>query len=409
MNGPSPLSNANVVDPEQPGPPLTFVEYFAGIGLFRMGLEQAGWQVVHANDWSDERAQMYSGFFGESYQVRDVFSLSAEDIPEATLATCSFPCIDLSLAGKREGINGRHSGAFWGFHDILKEQGEFAPRVVLLENVSGWLYSNGGKDFCATARALNELGYACDVFQLDARAFVPQSRPRLFMIGVRSPDLVDDAPYFASRSRRLMPPRLRALMLEHDDIQWARLDIPEPPPYRSDGFSNCVVEKLPEKDSRWWPEQKVEKHLAMMSPAHLEMVTRLASSREESFRTFFRRRRPQGQRAEVRSDDIAGCLRTAVGGSGKQFLVSAGHGTIRMRTLTPREYARLQGVPDSFPIVANSERQSLSAFGDAVCVPVVNWIATQVLRPLTVGRRTDPDDTQLVEQSPSWQVVWKSS
>ncbi len=409
MNGSSATSNAISASSKPAELPLTFVEYFAGIGLFRMGLEQAGWRVVHANDWSAERSQMYNGFFGESYQVKDVFSLAAEEIPEATLATCSFPCIDLSLAGKRAGINGRHSGAFWGFHDILKKQGENAPRIVLLENVAGWLYSNGGNDFCATAKSLNELGYACDVTLLDARSFVPQSRPRLFMVGVRSANLVDDSPYFTSRSKRLMPPRLRSLMLENDDIHWARLNIPEPPPYKSNGFSDHIVEKLLDSDPRWWPEQKVEKHLAMMSPSHLEMVKRLACRQEKSYRTFFRRRRAQGQRAEVRSDDIAGCLRTAVGGSGKQFLVSAGSEKIRMRTLTPREYARLQGVPDLFPIVANSERQSLSAFGDAVCVPVVNWIATQVLRPLAARLPTDPDDLQAVEPSPAWRVVWKSS
>ena len=71
-----------------------------------------------------------------------------------------------------------------------------------------------------------------------------------------------------------------------------------------------------------------------------------------------------------------------MGGSGKQFMVSAGNGAIRMRTLTAREYARLQGVPDNYPIVANSERQSLSAFGDAVCVPAVTWIAEEILIPL---------------------------
>ena len=409
MNGSSAASNATPATSKPLRLPFTFVEYFAGIGLFRMGLEQAGWQVVHANDWSAERAQMYNGFFGESYPVKDVFSLTAAELPKATLATCSFPCIDLSLAGKREGINGRHSGAFWGFHDILKKQGEEAPPIVLLENVTGWLYSNGGNDFCVTAKSLNELGYACDVILLDARSFVPQSRPRLFMVGVRSADLVDESPYFTSRSKRLMPPRLKSLMLQNDDIQWARLDIPEPPPYLSDGFSDRVVEKLSDNDSRWWPEQKVEKHLAMMSPSHLEMVKNLACRPEERFRTFFRRRRAQGQRAEVRPDDIAGCLRTAVGGSGKQFLVSAGDGNIRMRTLTPREYARLQGVPDSFPIIANSERQSLSAFGDAVCVPVVHWIATQVLRPLAETLPAGPDDLQGVEPLPTWQVVWKSS
>ena len=170
--------------------PLTFVEYFAGIGLFRMGLEQTGWQVVFANDWSADRVQMYEGFFGDSYQVRNVFDLTAEDIPHATLATCSFPCIDLSLAGKGEGIDGRHSGAFWGFHNLLREQGESAPPIVLLENVTGWLYSNGGNDFRITAKSLNDLGYFCDVFLLNALSFVPQSRPRLFMAGVRSVDVV---------------------------------------------------------------------------------------------------------------------------------------------------------------------------------------------------------------------------
>ena len=66
-------------------------------------------------------------------------------------------------------------------------------------------------------------------------------------------------------------------------------------------------------------------------------------------------------------------------------MVSVGQGSTRMRTLTTREYARLQGVPYEYPIVANSERQSLSAFGDAVCVPVISWIANEVLNPLTVA------------------------
>ena len=363
--------------------PLTVVEYFAGIGLFRMGLEVAGWRVVYANDWSAERAQLYRGFFGDDYEVKDIFSVASEDIPQATLATCSFPCIDLSLAGKREGINGKHSGAFWGFYEKLREQGAKAPPIVLLENVIGWLYSNGGRDFYATAKSLNKLGYVCDVFMLNARAFVPQSRPRLFMVGIKEgvgPSKHDFSP---ARSEQLMPARLKHLILENDDIQWTRLDIPEPPPHRNIGLSDEIVEKLSPQDARWWPEQKVEKHLAMMPTSHLAMVKRMSRLKRERFRTFFRRRRVEGQRAEVRSDDIAGCLRTAVGGSGKQFLVAAGNDSIRMRTLTAREYARLQGVPDSFPIMADTERQALNAFGDAVCVPVVSWLAEEILQPLT--------------------------
>ena len=372
---------SHIVD--APNASLTTSEYFAGIGLFRMGLEAAGWRVVYANDWSAERAQMYRGFFGEAYKVEDVFSIAPEDVPEATLATCSFPCIDLSLAGKLKGINAKHSGAFWGFYNLLKKQGSHAPSIVLLENVTGWLYSNDGGDFYATAKSLNELGYVCDVFMLNARSFVPQSRPRLFMVGVKADLDAGNFGYFASRSKRLMPNRLKGLMQASRDIRWACLDIPEPPPYLNEGFSDDIVEKLPSDSPRWWDKEKVDKHIGMMSVLHLSLVRELARQDRERFRTFFRRRRAVGQRAEVRSDDIAGCLRTAVGGSGKQFLVAAGNGSIRMRTLTAREYARLQGVPDSYPIIANTERQSLSAFGDAVCVPVVTWIANEVLLPLT--------------------------
>ena len=361
---------------------MTFAEYFAGIGLFRMGLESVGWRCVYANDWSSERAQIYEGFFGERYEVKDIFSVKHEDIPPTTMATCSFPCIDLSLAGKGKGMNGEHSGAFWGFHDRLREQGLESPRIVVLENVVGWLYSNDGKDFYWTTRSLNEIGYTCDVFMLNARSFVPQSRPRLFMIGIKDITPTDSLDHLTSRSKQLMPTRLKKLMLENNDLRWASLNVPEPPPYRNEGFSDDIVEKLDPEDPRWWTDQTVEKHLAMMSPPHLSMVENIALGEKERFRTFFRRRRRDGQRAEVRSDDIAGCLRTAVGGSGKQFLVAAGNNTIRMRVLTAREYARLQGVPDSLPIVADTERQSLNAFGDAVCVPVVSWLAKEVLHSL---------------------------
>ena len=107
----------------------------------------------------------------------------------------------------------------------------------------------------------------------------------------------------------------------------------------------------------------------------------MASSREISYRTFFRRRREDSQRAEVRDDDLSGCLRTAVGGSGKQFLLKMGNGKIEMRAMTPREYARLQGVPDTYRITVNGV-QALTGFGDAVCVPAISWIAEHILNPL---------------------------
>ena len=366
--------------------PLTVAEYFAGIGLFRMGLESAGWKVVYANDWNPERSMMYQGFFGDGYEVKDVFSVAAKDVPRTTLATCSFPCIDLSLAGNLRGLEGEHSSAFWGFYRILREQGAEAPPIILLENVGGWLSSNKGQDFYTVSEALNELGYICDAFTLNARCFVPQSRPRVFVVGIKETHFSGSGNVSADgilfRSERLLSAKLRRLIRDGDRIRWAHLNIPDPPLYRNKGFSEEIVEDLLPDDPRWWSREKVDKHLHMMPPLHLDMVRRLADGKSATARTFYRRRRPAGQRAEVRSDDIAGCLRTAVGGSGKQFMAMAGNGEIRMRTLTPREYARLQGVPDTSPIVVSSERQALNAFGDAVCVPVVSWIANNVLGPL---------------------------
>jgi DNA (cytosine-5)-methyltransferase 1 len=278
------------------------------------------------------------------------------------------------------GLDGTHSSAFWGFIKVLKAQGHKAPPLVLLENVPGWLYSNKGEDFRLTIQALNRLGYACDVFTLDALRFTPQSRLRVFVIGSRLPLLQRGHYEILQRPPSLLSSRLRQSLLTNIDLDWFSAPLPSPPPLRKDGLTE-LVETLPPTDSRWWPEDQVRRHLSMMEASHRERVERLAESPTLSYRTFFRRRRKGAQRAEVRPDDVAGCLRTAVGGSGKQFLVEAGRRSIRMRAMTAREYARLQGVPDHYPIAANGV-DALTGFGDAVCVPVISWIAEHYLTPL---------------------------
>ncbi len=363
--------------------PLTAVEYFAGIGLVRMGLEMSGWEVVYANDFSSKKHQMYEAFFrekGRDYIVDDIGNLKSDSIPIATLATCSFPCIDLSLAGNMSGINGKHSSAFWQFVEILKKQGQLAPPIILVENVPGWLHSNKGLDFRTTVLALNELGYACDVFSLDALRFVPQSRLRIFLVGVRRASTERDRLLLLKRPASLMPEALRARVVENQDLHWFHTELPAPPPYTDRSLSS-VIEVLNDEDERWWSQQQVHRHLEMMTHSHRERVELLSSQEVLGYRTFFRRIRNGQQRAEVRPDEYAGCLRTATGGSAKQFLVVAGQETIRMRALTPREYARLQGVPDSYPITVDT-LQALNGFGDAVCVPAIAWIARNALNPL---------------------------
>lgn len=363
---------------------LTVAEYFAGIGLVRMGLQRHGWEVVFANDISRKKYEMYDAFFDDDephYLIGDIFDIDPDKVPLTTLATCSFPCIDLSVAGNMTGmVDGSHSSAFWGFIKILEAQSELAPPVVLVENVPGWLYSNNGKDFTITIKALNDLGYACDVFVLDALRFTPQSRLRVFLVGTRFPVQFTTSELILARPISLLSDRLKKSIIANKELRWFYNDIPEPPPLRSTGLS-CIVETMSDSDERWWSDAQVAHHLAMMNDLHRERIEQLKIGKQYSYRTFYRRRRNGRQRAEARDDDLAGCLRTAVGGSGKQFLIKVGRDTLKMRTMTPREYARLQGVPDEFPINVNGV-QALTGFGDAVCVPAISWIAKHILNPL---------------------------
>ena len=137
----------------------------------------------------------------------------------------------------------------------------------------------------------------------------------------------------------------------------------------------------------WWEPHEVDRHYRMMSNDHRQQVDEIRRGLFERVGTAFRRVRRDGQRAEVRFDGLAGCLRTPRGGSGKQIVVAVSAGRLRMRWMSPREYARLQGAPD-FPLVGGRNQQ-LFGFGDAVCVPAVQWVDRHVLTPLYDLTRTN--------------------
>ncbi|MGP1386622.1 MAG: DNA cytosine methyltransferase [Thainema sp.] len=361
---------------------LTCAEYFAGIGLVRLGLEQVGWNVVFANDWAHSKFEMYSAHFQDAtkhYKVQDIFSICPADIPDTILATASFPCIDLSLAGNLEGIDGQHSSAFWGFTQILDGQVN-KPKIVMLENVAGWLTSNSGQDFRITIQELNRLGYVCDVFAVDAAHFVPQSRPRVFVVGMQASNANQDIFVFSKRSSSLKTQALEKAVMTNLDLCWNFLDVPSLPDKIKADLS-FIIENISDDDDRWWSDNEVKRHLNMMSSINLEYLQGLQELSTYSYCPMYRRVREGKQRAELRKDGLAGCLRTARGGSSRQMLVRVGQGTIKMRLMTPREYARLQGVPDNYPLPLQTN-QALTGFGDAVCVPVIVWIAENILNPL---------------------------
>jgi DNA (cytosine-5)-methyltransferase 1 len=296
------------------------------------------------------------------------------------LATASFPCNDLSLAGGRKGLAGSQSSAFWGFVDVLRKLGERRPPLVLLENVVGFLTSHGGQDLEEALKALNGLGYAVDVFIVDAAHFVPQSRQRLFVVGKKTPSpfLVRETPKFFESIHR--PAALADFIMWHGEINWELKNLP-PLPARSLDLDN-ILEDLSPNAASWWSVERAEYLLNQMSVRHRAIAERMIQAREVTHGTVFRRVRNGKSMAELRVDGIAGCLRTPRGGSGRQILFEAGLGKFSVRLLTSRECARLMGA-DNYRIRVPLN-QALFGFGDAVCVPVITWIAENYLNPVWI-------------------------
>lgn len=358
----------------------TFVDFFAGIGLFRMGMERAGWTPLLSIDHDPRKHRMHCGEFGESvpYLVGDVHDLRAADVPTATLAHASFPCTDLSLAGSREGLSGPGSSAFWAFVRVLEDLGDRRPVVVTLENVAGFVTSNGGRDFHAALAALNRLGYAVDAFVIDATHFVPQSRSRVFVLGVADGGLPDQAFQTERALHNLQrPPTLRAFIGANPDLRWRLNDLP-PMPVRTVSLCDLVDE-----EAEWWPDERTHYLVSQMSDRHAHALAACVEQDTWTYGTAFRRTRVRDglkqSTAELRLDGVAGCLRTPKGGSAKQILVRVGRGRADARLLSGRECARLMGAEGYTFDPSLSRDDLLFGFGDAVCVPAVTWLAQTVL------------------------------
>jgi DNA (cytosine-5)-methyltransferase 1 len=357
-------------------PVRTCCEFFAGIGLVRLALEKQGWRVKFANDIDPAKQKMYEANFGPGhFHLDDIHRLSPSQLPTCDLFTASFPCNDLSVAGSCEGLNGKESSAYWGLIDLLKRLGKRRPPLVMLENVVGFLQSQGGKDLEAALLALNELGYAVDVFIVNACHWVPQSRARLFVVAKRGRKRTGRRVAHISDCR---PQSLVQFIAKHPQIKWSICDLPALPPAKH--RLEEVLEDLDDQDPHWWDSKRTKYFFSQLNERHLETANEMMAQHRWSYATAFRRVRNGRCVAELRTDGIAGCLRTPRGGSGRQILFKAGRGKYQVRLLTARECARLQGVPDSY-IIDVRQNQALFGFGDAVCVPAVRWIAKHYLNP----------------------------
>jgi DNA (cytosine-5)-methyltransferase 1 len=377
----SPSRNGNA---DKPG----FYEFFAGAGLVRLGLEPE-WRCLWANDIDPRKAEAYVANFGPGeFRLGDIAEVRGSDLPgRAELAWASFPCQDLSLAGPRLGMRGSRSATFWEFVRVLRELAAEGrrPPLAVVENVAALLRPESLAPVC---EALVRLGLRPGALLIDARWFLPQSRPRVFVVAAEeglleaaaARGLIADGPDPASP---WTPARLRrAFQALPEELQeaWVWWRLPPPPERRPSLASLLELEEAPE-DAPWHPPEETRRLLAMMAPSHQWRVREAQRSGRRTVGTLYRRMRDGEQRAEIRVDGLAGCLRASRGGSSRLILMVIEGERIRSRRLSAREAARLMGVPDGFRLPGRYG-DAYNAVADGVAVPVVRWLSRHLLLPL---------------------------
>jgi DNA (cytosine-5)-methyltransferase 1 len=343
--------------------PWTMQEFFAGSGLVAYGL-RGMFHPVWSNDICPKKAAVYqANFESDHFVLDDIKNISGVMIPYAHLSWASFPCQDLSLAGSIGGIDAKRSGLVWEWLRILHEMPN-KPSLLLIENVTGLLSANDGANYKKLHWALLDLGYKSGAIVLDASLFVPQSRPRVFIIAlgkdIQIPEKLQD-----NGKNWLHNKAAIKLGCSLPEWIWWRT---KKPPLRQAKLINILDLNLP------YDKDKV---LSLIPPHHKEQLALYT----DVVATGYRRVRYKKQCLELRFDGIAGCLRTPEGGSSKQFVIVKQNNELHARVLSPREAARLMGAPDTFNL-PGTNNDAYKAMGDAVALPVATFVGKSFLMPL---------------------------
>jgi len=368
--------------------PFGFYEFFAGGGMARLGLG-AAWSCLFANDFDAKKVASYRANFSPAAEMHhgDVAQVRTSQLPRhATLAWASFPCQDLSLAGNGKGLAGERSGVFWAFWRLMQELDKEGrrPPIIALENVSGLITSHSGQDLRNLVTAMSAEGYRVGVVALDGALFVAQSRPRVFVVavarGVAMPrGLVAKVPNPVWHPQALqdvvdeLPPSVRKSWL------WWKLPMPNTEaPHLLD-----VIEREPQGVA-WHTADETKKLLSMMTPGNLAKVAEAKKAGVLQVGTIYKRTRNKVQRAEIRFDGVSGCLRTPSGGSSRQLVMVVEGNKVRSRLISPRETARLMGLPESY-ILPTRYNDTYHLTGDGLVVPAVSWIEQHIIRPVALA------------------------
>lgn len=407
---------------------------FTGVGGFDLGCDAAGWECAFQVEWDKKAASVLEHHWPEVPKWSDVSDVKGADLPPVYVITFGFPCQDLSVAGKRAGLDGERSGLFFEAMRIIKEMREATrgkyPRVIIAENVTGLLNADGGT---AMGRCLDEMAASgaleIEWRVLDAQHFgVPQRRRRVFIVarfdngnGSSEPifsqpesssrsvasgnETRQDTTTSASSSPRDSGEHLIPIAFSHTagiNCQPSTTTTTTTKGQSSQAVAFVKARRAKSVDDyETWEPDRPAPTLNAFDNAHETRATVLAFA--------------INQRAEVRDvGDISTALQASPGTNCQTFLaipqivgtVTTAFGpknysnmqevlsgaiqattTGSVRRLTPRECERLQGWPDDHTRwdadgKENSDGSRYKMIGNGVAAPVAQWIAERIEQAL---------------------------
>ncbi len=318
------------------GVPFTFVDMFAGVGGFRVGLERVGGRCVFTSEWDKHAQKTYLAWFGD-LPVGDIRQIIPDEIPDHDVLAAGFPCQPFSIAGvsKKNSLGREH-----GFKDVTQGTLFFhlasiieskRPPVFILENVKNLKSHDKGRTWRVISNTLVDLGYSIHSQIIDAAGWVPQHRERVFIVGFDKQVFGENGPTF---------------------------NFPEAPVDAAPKFRDILDPDTPAKytltDHLWnYLQEYAAKHKAKGNGFGFGMTDLDGVSRTLSARYYK---------------------------DGSEVLIPQRRG-MNPRRLSPREAARLMGFPDELPIVV-SDTQAYKQFGNAVSPPVVEAIGRELIKSI---------------------------
>lgn len=307
-------------------PKFSFIDLFAGIGGFRLALQDRGGACLFSSEWDKNSKKTYQRNFGET-PFGDIRTIPEDQIPDHDILCAGFPCQPFSRAGvsARNSLNSAHGFACETqgtlFFDIVRILRAKRPRVAFLENVKNIIGHDGGHTFQVIKSSIESLGYSFSYRLIDASPLVPQRRVRCYMVCVRDSDQEFEFPNVDGKPLPL------ASILE-----------------------NPPMDDYTISDRLWAGHQR---------------RTQRNLDRGTGFTAFVA--------------DISKPSNTIVaryGKDGKECLIPQEGKNPRM--LSPRECARLQGFPESF-LIPTAKTVAYKQFGNSVAIPVIGLIADSIL------------------------------